>query len=102
MRRSRTVPDLPELDLPPPERRRMLLWFIFDDQLDAIKAMDPHERKDPVLTLQRLVGAMGDFGLLGGGDDISAVAKVLNALATMDVIPGLPAIPDYDGEDEEV
>ena len=90
---------------PAPEWRRAMLWAVFDRQLEDIWASsvedDPKYRGDLVLALQRMVGAMKEFGVLGGGDDQSLVAKVLAMLAGDNELPdGFPELPGYD-EDEE-
>lgn len=85
---------------PPEEWRRSMMWAVFDHQLEAIWALDAESREKPVLALQRLVTAMGNFGMLGGSEDESAVRRFLEAIGAADVVPGLPAIPVYEDDED--
>ena len=84
---------------PPPEWRRAMLWAIHDRHIQDM--WDGHAvSAEQALVLQRLMSAMDNFGMLGGGDDLSAVKRFLDAIAASGAVPGLPALPAYGDEDD--
>ncbi len=85
---------------PPEEWRRAMLWCLHDRHIQDMwdgQAVSAEQ----ALVLQRLMSAMDNFGMLGGGDDLSAVKRFLEALASSGAVPGLSPLPDYEDADEE-